>query len=276
MLLQGQEPLQNHGIAKRLWLRRLEAQRQQRGAQELDDTSNVLHKACGGWQLLSGAPKGFGAPTGEGRIEDFQRIGPENRLKVLAAEKTCSEIHEGAPLALHMLCANPHVSVDAVKFVGNLYPAAAAIPTSKYGGGETHKQWSTHAFEDALPLHLLCLNKSVTAELVGAVAALYPAALDAGCTEYVGGSNKGLFGNGPDYMYRRWKEAWRSAPLKPLDLLKVTKPSIVNQCSKLVGRNRKSPEKKPAKKKSPVKKAIVKKAPAKKAPAKKKAASEKK
>ena len=70
-------------------------------------------------------------------------------------------------------------------------------------------------------------------------------------------------------MYRRWKENFRSAPLKPLDLLKVTKPSIVNQCSKLVGRNRKSPEKKPAKKKSPVKKAIVKKAPAKKAPAKK-------
>ena len=67
-----------------------------------------------------------------------------------------------------------------------------------------------------------------------------------------------------------------SGPLKPLDLLKVTKPSIVNQCSKLVGRNRKSPAKKPAKKKSPVKKAIVKKAPAKKAPAKKKAASEKK
>ena len=79
----------DHGIAaSRL---RWREERRQRGAQ--DDTANALHKACGGWQLLksehltAAERKGFGAPTGEGRIEDFQRIGPENRLKVLAAEK---------------------------------------------------------------------------------------------------------------------------------------------------------------------------------------------
>ena len=232
MLLQDQEPLPTHGIAKRLFLG---AQRRQRGAQELDDTSNVLHKACGGWQLLSGAPKGFGAPTGEGRIEDFQRIGPENRLKVLAAEKTCSEIHEGAPLALHMLCANPHVSVDAVKFVGNLYPAAAAIPTSKSCGAFN----CSHHFHDVLPLHLLCLNTSITPELFQAVASLYPAALDAECVEDAGNQVQGLYGDAGPQSRRhptgKPGSRFQSAPLKPLDLLNTPKTaSIAARCSKLV------------------------------------------
>jgi len=93
----------------------------------------------------------FGAPTGSGRIEDLQCIGSEARLEELAAQKTCPDRHAPHHLPLHMLCANPRLSVDAVKFVGKLYPAAAAIPTSKSCGTFNF----SHHFHDVLPLHLL-------------------------------------------------------------------------------------------------------------------------
>eukprot|EP00966_Prymnesium_polylepis_P139867 3231405-Prymnesium_polylepis.1 len=81
-------------------------------------------------------------------------------------------------LPLHVLCANPHVSVDAVNFVGKLFPAAAAMPAdTDYGSLHT----LPYGFGNVLPLHLICLNKSVSVELFHAVAALCPAALDAEC-----------------------------------------------------------------------------------------------
>ena len=204
---------------------------------DYDKTSNALHRMCGGWRLLLiGGEKEFGPPTkGSCRIEDFERLGPEARLKELAAEKTFACHGSATHLPLHMLCANPNVSVDIVKFVGKLYPAAAAIPTSKSRGAFNR----SHHFHDVLPLHLLCLNKSVTPELFHAVAALYPAALDAECTEDAGNQVKGLFGDpGP-----RARAGWRfkSEPLKPLDILKVFKPSIGDQCSRMVYEIRKLP-----------------------------------
>ena len=108
---------------------------------KFDNMSNELHQACGGWRLVLSGDMQFGEPTGKGQIEAFERIGPEERLKKLAKE-------EAWCLPLHMLCANPYVSVDAVKFVGKLYPAAAAIPTGKSQGG-FH---GNTTFYDVLPL----------------------------------------------------------------------------------------------------------------------------
>eukprot|EP00966_Prymnesium_polylepis_P150960 3487389-Prymnesium_polylepis.1 len=51
-----------------------------------DACENELHKACGGDVLLLGG----GQPRGSGQIEDLKRIGPEEHLKVLAAQRARS------------------------------------------------------------------------------------------------------------------------------------------------------------------------------------------
>eukprot|EP00966_Prymnesium_polylepis_P025532 589145-Prymnesium_polylepis.1 len=59
----------------------------------MNNKQNELHLACGGGGLLLGGGTGEGGfkdggkPAGLGRIEDLQRIGPMERLKVLAAQK---------------------------------------------------------------------------------------------------------------------------------------------------------------------------------------------
>eukprot|EP00966_Prymnesium_polylepis_P027164 628237-Prymnesium_polylepis.1 len=195
--------------------------------------SNELHLACGGNILLLHG----GKPTGSGRIEDFERIGPEKRLKMLAAQRTRPwhmQMLSDGYLPLHMLCANPHVSVEAVKSVAKLFPAAAAIPVNTDYGA----QYNNYGFRNVLPLHLICLNKSVTIKLFHAVAALYPAALDADCQFWWVSS---YFLRESDFQVFMPDD---SQFFKPLDLLFKIKPTVSAPCSELVEEIRKltSPE----------------------------------
>ena len=103
-------------------------------------------------------------------VEAIRALGSEDRLKELAAAKNNLEM-----LALHMLCAHPDVSVDAVRFV---FPVAAAVPVSPplgYFNGAWGERFK-------LALHILCQNSKITKELAEAVFALYPAAVFAKAT----------------------------------------------------------------------------------------------
>ena len=213
---------------------------------------NKLHVACGGyphWLLMGGDGH---EPLGRGLIEDFQRIGSVEHLKALAAQHECppGDHDPTAHTPMHMLCANPHVRVDAVTFVGKLYPAAAAIPASICGG--THNY--SHGYKNVLPLHLICFNKSIidapldwVGKLFHAVAALYPAALDAECEVHAACMAKKCMAMhswpwaGLCSMPRR---GGRVGGLKPLDILNQINPSIAAHCSEVVGEIRKisSPE----------------------------------
>ena len=91
------------------------------------DDDNELHKLCGGRGVLDLnypplPPRGKPPVMSEKpTVEAIRALGSEDRLKELAAEKNSLDM-----LPLHMLCAHPDVSVESMRFVAALFPAAAA------------------------------------------------------------------------------------------------------------------------------------------------------
>ena len=143
-------------------------------ADPADCDDNDLHRLCGGSGRLvdrdlharswSGGLSDYQIPT----VEAIRALGSEDRLKELAAY-----VNTLGATPLHCLCAHPKVTAAAVRFVGALFPKAAAQPLGPIGFGSGSGKWNECG---KLPLHILCENV-VNEELVCAVGAIYPAAV---------------------------------------------------------------------------------------------------